>query len=89
MPNPNQEPPASSKAPNKYLKDMVILCTFKIKTESQIWTMGISNTSEYIQIKINMPNSSQEPPASSKAPDEDFKDMDIICTLKTKIEIPN
>ena len=33
-----------------------------------------------------MPNPSQEPPASSKAPNEDFKDMDVLCTLKIKIE---
>ena len=35
MPNPSQVPPVSSKALNKDLKDMDILCTFKIKTESQ------------------------------------------------------
>ena len=38
--------------------------------------MGISNTSDHIQIIIKMPNSSQEPPASSEAPNEDLKDMD-------------
>ena len=35
MANPSQEPLASSKAPNQDLKDMVILCTFKIKIESK------------------------------------------------------
>merc|ERR1711954_297898 len=35
MPNPSQEPPASSKAPNEDLKDIDVLCTFKIKIESQ------------------------------------------------------
>ena len=35
LPNPCQEPPAPSKAPNEYLKDMDVLCTFKIKIESQ------------------------------------------------------
>ena len=48
--------------------------------------MGISITSEHIQIKINMPNPSQEPPVSSKAPNQDLKDMDVLCTLKIKIE---
>ena len=43
MTNPNQEPPASSKAPNQDLKDMDVLCTFKIKIESQ--------DSEYVCIK--------------------------------------
>ena len=51
--------------------------------------MRISKTSDYIQIKINMPNPSQEPPASSKAPNEDLKDMDVLCTFKIKIESQN
>ena len=36
--------------------------------------MGISKTSDHIQIKIKMPNPSQKPPASSKPPNEDLKD---------------
>merc|ERR1711954_432859 len=36
-----------------------------------------------------MPNPSQEPPASSKAPDQDLKDMDVLCTFKIKIESQN
>ena len=36
-----------------------------------------------------MPNPSQEPPLSSKAPKEDLKDMDVLCTLKIKIESQN
>ena len=47
--------------------------------------MGISKTSDYIQIKIKMTNPSQEPPASSKAPNEVLKDMDVLCTFKIKI----
>ena len=35
MQNPSQEPPAPIKAPNMDLKDMDVLCTFKIKIESQ------------------------------------------------------
>ena len=34
MQNPNQEPPVSSKAPNQDLKDMDVLCIFKIKIVS-------------------------------------------------------
>ena len=34
-PNPSQESPASSKAPNEDLKDTDVLCNFKIKIESQ------------------------------------------------------
>ena len=48
--------------------------------------MGISKTSDHIKIKIKMQNPSQEPPASSKAPYEDFKNMYVLCTFKVKIE---
>ena len=48
--------------------------------------MGISKISDPIQIKIKMPNPSQEPPASSKALNQDLKDMDVLCTLKIEIE---
>ena len=51
--------------------------------------MGLSKTSDYFQIKIKMPNPSQEPPASSKAPNEDFKDMYVLCTFKIKIKSIN
>merc|ERR1712112_308046 len=51
--------------------------------------MGISKTSDYIQNKIKMPNPSQEHPESSKAPNEDLKDMDVLCTFKIKIESQN
>ena len=48
--------------------------------------MGATKTSDHIQIKIHMPNPNQEPPASSKAPSQDLKDMDFLCTFKIKIE---
>ena len=51
--------------------------------------MGVPKTSDHIQIKIKMPNHSQEPPASSKAPNQDFKDMDILFTFKIRIESQN
>ena len=51
--------------------------------------MGVSKTSDHIQIKIKMPNPSQEPPASSKAPNEDLKDIDVLYTFKIKIESQN
>ena len=51
--------------------------------------MSVSKTSKHIQIEIRIPNHSQEPPASSKAPDEDLKDMDVLCTFKIKIESQN
>ena len=51
--------------------------------------MGISKTSDHIQIKITIQNSSQEPRASSNAPNEDLKDRDILYTFKIKIESQN
>ena len=81
MRNPSQEAPASSKAPNHESKDMDVLCTFKIKKD-QIQKMSVPKTSDHIQIKIKMPNPSQDPPASSKARNQDLKDMDILCTFK-------
>ena len=51
---------------------------------AKIQIIGISKTSDHIQIKIKMPNPSQEPPASSKAPNEDFKDIGVLCTFKIK-----
>merc|ERR1712239_58873 len=76
MPNLSQEPPASSNAPNEDLKDIDVLCTFKIKIESQNSDLAVSKTSEHILIKIKMPNPSQEPQASSKFPNEELKDID-------------
>ena len=40
-------------------------------------------------MKIKMPNPSQEPPASFKALNEDLKVIDVLCTLKIKIESQN
>ena len=51
--------------------------------------MCISKTSDHIQIKIKMQNPSQQPPVSSKAPNEDLKDMAVLCTFKIKIESQN
>ena len=65
-PNLSQEPPASSKAAKKDLKDTNVLCTFKIKIENQIWIIVVSKTSDHIQIKIKITNPSQEPQSSSK-----------------------
>ena len=51
--------------------------------------MGVSKTSDQFQIKIKILNSSQEPSASSKAQKEELKNMDVLCTLKFKIESQN
>ena len=86
MPNPSQEPPASSKAPNEDIKDMDVS---KSRYIPKFWNMGGAKTSDYIQTKIKVPNLSQEPPVSSKAQNEDFNDMDVLCTFKIRIESQN
>ena len=49
IPNCSQEHPVSSKAPNEDLKDMDVLCTFKIKRErAKIWNISVSKTSDHI-----------------------------------------
>ena len=51
--------------------------------------MDKTKTSDHIQVNIRMQNPSQEPAASSKAPNEDLKDMDVLCTFKSKIVSQN
>ena len=51
--------------------------------------MSVSKTSDNIQIKIKMPNPIQVPPASSKAPKEDLRDMNVLGTFRIKIESQN
>ena len=55
-----QDHPAITKSPNQDLKDMDVLCTINIK-RAEIRNMGVSKTSDHIQINIKMPNRSQEP----------------------------
>ena len=66
-----------SEAPNEDLNDIDVLCTFRNRKKVIIWIMVVSKTSDHIHIKIKIPNPSQEPPAPSKAPNEDLKDMDV------------
>ena len=89
MPKPSQEPPASSKAPNEDLKDMDVLCTFKIKIESQKSANGYIKDHCPYKIKMKMSNPSQEPAPSSKAQNEGLKDMDILFTFKIKSQSQN
>ena len=89
MPNPHQEPPASSKAQNQDFKDMEVLCTFKIQIEKKNQDMGIAKSSVNSQIKIKIPKQSQEHPVSFKAPNEDLKDMNVLGTFKMRIESQN
>ena len=68
---------------------MFVLCTFKLKIESQ--------NLDHEYIKDQWPyhsqdqdaNPSQEAPVSSKVQNEDLKDMDGLCTFKIKTESQN
>ena len=51
--------------------------------------MGVSKTSDHIQIKIKMSNCSEEPSASSKVPNQDLNDMDVLFTFKIEIKMQN
>ena len=89
MPNPSQESPASSKAPNEDLKDMDVLCTFKIKIESRNSNHGC------IKDQWPCPNQNQDGKHHSgtssilQSPNEDLNDMDFLCTFKIKLESQN
>ena len=45
---------------------------------------GPSKVLEYFQIMIKMITLNQEPPASSKSPNQDLKVIDVLCTFKIK-----
>ena len=51
--------------------------------------MGVPKISDHIQINIRMANPSQEPLASSKAPNQDLNDIDVLCNLKIRIGSQN
>ena len=85
MQNPNQEPPVSSKAPNQDLKDMDVLCTFKIKKVSPNMEHLFTKDQQLYTNQEKGVNPIQEPPVFSKAPKRDLKDMDVLCTFKFKM----
>ena len=58
-------------------------------TRAMIWIIGVSKTSDPIQNKIKIPNSSQEPPASSKALYQDLKEVEVLWTFQIHLESKN
>ena len=48
--------------------------------------LGCLGHSWPLPIMIRNQNSSQEPPESSKTPDQDFKDMRVLCTFLFNVE---
>ena len=89
MPNPNQEPRATSKAPNKDLKDLDVLCALKIKIESKNLDYG------YVRDQWPYPNKDLDAKPQSetssilKSPKSGLKDMDVLFIFKIKIESQN
>ena len=51
--------------------------------------MGATKSNDHIQIQIQIPTSSQEPPVSSNAPNPDLQNIYVLCTFKIKIESKN
>ena len=60
--------------------------TQKLSDSVKIWKISVSKTSDHIRIKIKIPNPSQEPPTSSKAPNQELKDINVLCNIIIKIE---
>ena len=74
--NPNQKLPAYFRSQIKDLHIMNVICTFQIKMEPNLKD-DVSKTSDHIQMKITMLQPSQEPPTSSRVPNEYIKDKNI------------
>ena len=51
--------------------------------------MGIPKTSDHIQIKIKIPSPNKDPPASSKAPNQELEDRYVLYIFKIKIASQN
>ena len=89
----SQTPVRNLKHPPKphigMLRKLMVFAPSKSRYRTKIWNLGVSKTSDHIQIKMKIPNPSQEPPASSKAPNQDLKDMDVLFIFKIKLESQN
>ena len=49
----------------------------------------VTRTKKLTKLKVKIPNSNQEPPASPKAQIQVNKDMRVLCTFKLNIETQN
>ena len=68
---------------------MYVLCTFKIKIDSQKLEYGTTKDQWPYPNQDQDANPFQEPPASPKALNQNLKDMYVLCTFKIKIESQN
>ena len=48
--------------------------------------MCVSKTNDHIHIKIKIAKPIQEPPESSKAPNQGLKNMDVLSTFKINLD---
>ena len=67
----------------------MIFAPSKSRWRGKNWNIDVPNTSDHIKIKIKIPNSHLQPPASSRAPNQELNDMDVLWIFKIKIESPN
>ena len=56
--------------------------------KTQILNKDSQDPNKLTKIKVKIPNSDQEPPASSTAPNQGNKDMRVLCAFKLNIENP-
>ena len=86
MPNPCQEPPASSRSPFEDLKDIDVLCCFKNKIESSnLENWCIKDKWPYQNKKFDSTTQSGTS-SNSKVPNFDLKDMDVLSTYKIHLD---
>ena len=89
MPNYSQEPPASSKAQSQEFRDMEVLVTFKIQIEKQNSEHGYSKDQCQYPYQDQDAKTQSGTSSSLQPPNEDLKDIDVLCTFKIKIENQN
>merc|ERR1712114_93641 len=72
---PNQTPVRNLQCPLKpqmrTSRTWMFFAPSKSRQRAKIWIMVVSKTTDHIKIKIKMPKPCQEPPVSSKAPNDD------------------
>ena len=74
--NPSQEPQVPFKAPIRKERKRMFFAPSKLMQTAKIGNMGVSKTSDFMQIQIKSLNGS-------------LKDMDVHCAFKIKIASQN
>ena len=69
--------------------DVLSTFTIKIVIQKSEHAMAASKTSDHIQMKIKILNPSQDPKASSKSPNMELQDIDVLCTFIIRKESQN